>query len=117
MFINSFYFIRYLVIQRSFATKDLGCIRVDVPETLRYALSDKWGSPSIRGISGWFPIPIGDNWCSPLLRGGRGVLECINLVCLTHPNPSQEGNVGRVCISKSRSAVGSGCFVSTLQRT
>ena len=40
--VNNFVFIRYLVIQRSIATKDLGCIHVDVLETLRYALSDKW---------------------------------------------------------------------------
>ena len=98
MFINSFYFIRYLVIQRSFATKDLGCIHVDVLETLRYTLSDKWGIPLHKLVL----HSEEDNWCSPLLRGGRGVLECINLVCLTHPNPSQEGNVGRVCISKSK---------------
>ena len=52
--VNNFvYFIRYLVIQRSFATKDLGCIHVDVLETLRYALSDNGGSPFIS----WFPIP------------------------------------------------------------
>ena len=48
--VNNFVFIRYLVIQRSIATKDLGCIHVDVLETLRYALSDKWR----------FPLPKGD---------------------------------------------------------
>ena len=58
--VDNFYFIRYLVIQRSIATKDLGSIHVDVLETLRYALSDKWRFPLRGGISSWGPLPFGD---------------------------------------------------------
>ena len=40
--------------------KDLVYIHVDVLETLRYALSDKWRFPLRGGISGWGPLPFGE---------------------------------------------------------